>query len=333
MAEHPFDLRISPFSSRIVEPLLAGALPFSTTTSFRILGFLALWAAAVAMFVLLRRLVGDDLVAGAGMLLFLSVGWATGYLLYNFWLPDGIAILCIVVLALAAVDRRPVLFAVVLVVGALTKEQVLLAAPLWWTLTADRLPDWRRLGEAVLLAAPAFLAFVAVRLLLPAGNDDAAYVASLPIALNAWDTLPSDPRSLYETFSPVRPRYWWLAAEWTGQVFGSLLVLGLAAPRRNIVTLLRWSPLVAGALLQPLLAANTHRLVVLAVPAAVVVATQGLQALRGRFGTAVLVAPVALLVLDLAGPRLNSRLLLDTAVLVAAGGIAIGLRRDGRMHP
>ena len=331
MAEQPFELRIAPFSWRVLGPLLSWVLPFPTTTSARVVGFVALWATAVAVFVLLRRLGFDDLAAGAGMLLLLTVGWATGYLLYNFWLPDGLALLCVVVLAIAAVDRRPLLFAAVLVVGVLAKEQVLLAAPLWWSLTTERLVDWRRLGQAALLAAPAVAVLVAVRLLLPAGNEDAAYLASLPIDLNAYDTLPSDPVSLYEKFQPVRQGYPWLVAEWSVQVFGPLLLLALAAPRRSLDVLLRWSPLVVLALLQPLLASNTHRLVVLAVPAVVVMATTGLDALRDRVGTAVLSAPAALLVLDLVAPRNTSRLLVEAAVLVAAIGIARVAGADGRM--
>lgn len=328
MAGHPLDLRLAPFSWRLAGPLLAGALPFSTSTSFRVVGFVAVWATAVAMFVLLRRLGMDGVLAGAGMLLFLSVGWATGYLLYNFWLPDGLAFLCVVVVAVAAVDRRPLLFAAVLVAGVLVKEQVLLAAPLWWSFGPDR----RRFVEAGLLAAPAIAVLAAVRVLLPSGNEDAGYLAALPFGLNAYDALPSDPASLYEKFSPVREGYPWLVAEWSVQVFGTLLPLSLAAWQENLRALARWWPLAVLALAQPLLASNTHRLVVLAFPVVVVTATQGLGALRDRFGPWLLALPVALLALDVAAPRNTSRLLLETAVVAGAAAFAALAARNGRMH-
>jgi hypothetical protein len=214
----------------------------------------------------------------------------------------------------------------VLVAGVLVKEQVLLAAPLWWSFE----PDWRRLRETALLVAPGAVVLVAVRLLLPAGNEDPSYLASLPIGLNAYDTLPSDPVSLARKFAPARS---WGDLLLPVEVFGPLMLLSLAAWRENLRTLGRWWPLVVLALAQPLLASNTHRLVVLAFPVVVVMATQGLGALRDRFGPWVLALPIALLVVDLVWPRNTSRVLVESAVVVAAGAFARLLGRDGRMSP
>src|SRR6476620_11084421 len=169
LAAHPFDMPVTPFRWRLLVPLMARALPFGEAMSFRVLTILAVWLTAVAMFVLLRRVGFDDRLAGAGMLLFLTFGWLTGYPLYNIWLPDAMVCLVIVLLAIAALDRRPVRFAVLLLIGALMKEQALIAAPLWYTLTTDRLVDRRRVLTTALLSLPALIALGGLHLLLPAG--------------------------------------------------------------------------------------------------------------------------------------------------------------------
>ena len=283
MAEQPLDLRIAPFSWRLLGPLIAGILPFSISTSFRITASLAVWLTAVAMFVLLRRLGHRDVLATVGMLLCLSLWWVAGYPLYNFWLPDALVYLSVLVLAIAAGDRRPVLFAIVLVVGVLAKEQVLIAAPLWYGLRTGRLFDGRRLAEMVAVAFPALVLLVAVRIILPAGNTDPAYLAQLGLALNVYDQLPPDPQVLFQKFGTLRlPAYRVLTQEWTSNAFGVLPLLGLAALPRSLVTLARWAPFIVLVYAQPMLAANTTRLIALAFPVIVILAVDGLAAIQNR---------------------------------------------------
>jgi hypothetical protein len=230
------------------------------------------------------------------------LAWLTGYLLYNIWLPDGLAYLAVVLAAIAALDRRPIAFAAILLVGALAKEQVLLAAPLWYTFGADRLVDRRLLLRTAALALPAAGLLVALRAAIPAGNDDPAYLAQLGLPLNAWDVLPQDPRVLLSLFGPPRlPTYPFAAIDWTIGAFGTLGLLALAAPRANARVALRWSPFLALVYAQPLMASNTKRLVALAFPVAIVMALNGLVALerRLRLHRAVVVAvPLLLLVPD-----------------------------------
>ena len=303
MAEQPLGLRIAPFSWRLIGPLIAGVLPFSISTSFRIVAFCTLWLTAVAMFVLLRRLGHRDVLAAVGMLLFLSLWWVAGYPLYNFWLPDVLVYLSVLVLAIAAVDRRPVLFAVVLVICVLAKEQVLIAGPLWYGLSTGRLFDGRRFAEMVAVALPALVLLIAVRIVLPAANTDSAHVAQLGLTLNVYDQLPPDPQVLFQKFGTLRlPTYRVLAQEWTLNAFGVLPLLGLAALRRSAVTLARWSPFLALVYAQPLLASNTTRLIVLAFPVTVILAVDGLAAIQRRLALpdlTLLAAAASLLVRDL----------------------------------
>lgn len=324
LASHPFDMPVAPFRWRLLVPLMARALPFDTATSFQVLSIGAVWLTAVAMFVLLRRIGFDDCLAGAGMLLFLTFGWLTGYPLYDVWLPDAMVCLVIVVLAIAALDRRPVLFAVLLVLGALMKEQALIAAPLWYTLNTDRLLDRRRLVMTTLLCLPAVVALGGVHLLLPAEPITATDAARTGIHLNQWDLLPQNPSVLFATFGQPRlATYPLLAVNWTIGAFGTAALLALCAARKNARVAARWLPFLALIYLQPLFASNTKRLIALAFPVMVIMALNGIIELRARLRlhpSVVLAIPAVLLVPDYIS-RVNVRFpveCLNLAALVVA---------------
>jgi len=327
MAEHPFELRLAPFSWRILGPFVAGLLPFGLAASFRLVAVASVAGTAVVLFVLLRRRGHAPHLALAGMLAFLSIGWVTGYPLYNSWLPDALAFLFVALAVLAAHERRPVAFAAVLVAGVLTRETVLFVAPLWYGLHAARLIDRKLLAQAVGLALPALAAVVAVRLALPADNTDPSYLAELDLSLNEWDTRSTDPLSLFELFGePVRLRWWpVLVSAWVGGAFDTLPLLALFAWRRNLVTALRWSPFLVLVAAQPLFAANTFRLIALAFPLVVIVAVDGLAALQRRLGLDdawVVAVPGALVVADLLVP--GNAIWLVPELFLVAGVLAVG---------
>ncbi|HEX8804460.1 MAG TPA: hypothetical protein VF743_09710, partial [Acidimicrobiales bacterium] len=285
-----------------------------------------------------RHLGFRPLLAATGTLLFGSLGWVTGYPLYNIWLPDPLAGLFVVLAALAAVDRRPLRFAVLLAVGVLVKEQALLAAPLWYALGTGRALDGRLLRRTVALAAPALAALVAVRLALPAANGDPTAAARLGLQPNTWDALPQDPRTLLATFGAARlPTLPLGLVDWTVGAFGTLGVLALADRRVNGRVLARWSPFLLGVYVQPLLASNTKRLVALAFPVLVVLAVNGLDRLRRalRLHPATLPAvPLALIVGDLVSPAnvpFGPELVVVVTVL-AAGALAPPANRADLRH-
>jgi hypothetical protein len=328
MAEHPFEVRAAPFSWRVLEPLVVHASPLGTAPTFWLLAVAAVIGTGVAVHVLLRHLGVDLLLATAGTMLFCSLGWLTGYPLYDIWLPDALAGLVIVLAATAAVDRRPLRFAALLVIGALVKEQALFAAPLWYGLGAARLVDRRLLVRTAVLAAPAIVTLMCVRLMLPAGNEDPAALARMGVEANAWDSLPQDPRVLLATFgAPRLPVLPFGYLDWTFGAFGTLVVLAAFGGRATLRELARWSPFVAGVYVQPLLASNTTRLIALAFPAAVVLAVRGLDRLRRSVGlhdATVVVVPGVLVVADLVSP-VNVRLAAEVAVVAAV--LAVGAPR------
>jgi hypothetical protein len=332
MADQPFTLRAAPFSWRVLEPLVVHVSPLDTALSFWLIAMASVTATAVAIHVLLRHLGVDRLLAWAGTLLFCSLGWLTGYPLYNVWLPDALAGLVIVLAAIAAADRRALRFAALLAVGVLVKEQVLLAAPLWYGLGTARLIDRRLAARTALLVAPAVVALLSVRLALPAGNADPAALARLGLEGNSWDSLPQDPRVLLATFGrPRLPLLPLAVVDWTAGAFGTLVVLAVAGGRANLPVLARWSPFLVGVYAQPFLASNTKRLVALAFPVVVVLAVRGLDRLRGRLAlhdVTVLAVPVALVAADLVSPTnvcLAAELAMVAAIVAVGAPTAPGL--------
>lgn len=335
LAAHPFDMPVAPFRWRLLVPLMAKALPFGQATSFRVVTIVAVWLTAVAMFVLLRRIGFDARLAGAGMLLFLTFGWLTGYPLYNIWLPDAMVCLVIVLLAIAALDRRPVVFAVLLLTGALMKEQVLIAAPLWYTLTSNRLVDRRRMLTTALLSLPALIALAGLHLLLPAGPINTPDLTQAGLALNKWDLLPQSPGVLFATFGRSRVlTYPVLAVNWTVGAFGTIPLLALCAARKNARVAVRWGPYLAAVYLQPMFASNTKRLIALAFPVMVIMALHGIVAIRARLRlrhSVAIAIPLVLLVPDYVS-RTNIRFPFECLNLTALFLISFAASRLGDRH-
>jgi hypothetical protein len=72
-----------------------------------------------------------------------------------------------------------------MLLGALAKESAIFIAPLCYTFSAERRWDLRALGRTLALAAPAVVALVILRVMIPSSNGNAAYVASLPYSVRS----------------------------------------------------------------------------------------------------------------------------------------------------
>ena len=285
MADHPVgDLHLAPWGWRILAPALAGVVPGSSQVGFQVLCVVGLVVAVTCVYRICRRLGFDARLAFAGLLLFVSLSFATKYAMFDFWLTDPLAFAFVALAVLFAVERRPVAFAICLAVGVLAKESVLFAAPLLYTFGADRPFDRRTLWRTVVAATPAVLVLLAVRLAIPAWNGQ-PYALGLPgpIAANArtipeysavavaGDVLARRVSDLPATIARTVSAF--------GLLAGVLPFLGGHRARELAV---RFAPFLALVALQLIFALNTQRLLVLAFPAVIPLALCGLRALRER---------------------------------------------------
>jgi len=267
MATHgPLSFHVAPFNWRILGPLAAWVLPGGVEGGFQALTVASVALTGVAVWALCWRLGFGAALATTGMLLYFSLGYATKWTLFDFWLSDPLAFLLVVTAVLLALSGRDLAFAACLVAGVLAKESAVFAAPLFYTLRARRPWDPALAARTVAVSLPAVAALVAVHLGIPAMNSDPAYVASLPrpIRLNTIHHYTYG-AVLHDTV--IRRLH-----HWPRTVIGSLSAFGVLVPVLAVVGLrrpaarsfaLRGLPFLVLVYVQLLFAFNTERLLVL----------------------------------------------------------------------
>ncbi|HEX3391352.1 MAG TPA: hypothetical protein VHS55_02200, partial [Solirubrobacteraceae bacterium] len=214
MAQHPFATHTFPFAYRVGLPWLVHVLPFSHTTSFLLLAWLAAGGAAAFAFALMRRL-GAPAAVAAPLAFALAVSPPLLIVaLRDGRNPDAVTILFMMAATLLAVQRRPRALAVTLLVGVLFREAVLFVIPLAYAVWAAKLWD-RDVAVRVLVAgAPAVAAYVALHLAIPTVGRSSVpgYSGSLVgerghvIALGL-ESLATELRRMFSVFGPL-----WLLA-------------------------------------------------------------------------------------------------------------------------
>jgi len=94
MATHPIgSFHIAPWGWRLVGSALAPLFPGSLAAGFQVLTLTALSLTALTLFFIARALGFDRRLATIGVILFLSLGYAVKFNLYDFWLTDPLAFL------------------------------------------------------------------------------------------------------------------------------------------------------------------------------------------------------------------------------------------------
>lgn len=278
MAEHAVgSFHVAPWGWRLLGPAIAGALPVPIMSAFQILTFAGLLVAAVATYATARVLGFGALLSAVGVLLFLSLGYAVKFNVFDFWLADPIAFAFVAVGFLLIVLRQDLAFAVCIAVGVLAKESVIFTVALYYGFRAERPIDPRVALQTVAVALPALAVLLGVRLAIPAQNGDGSYLATLsgPIRSNAR-TVPSyDLLALLRQTIAKRDSFDTTVRTVSalGVTVGLLAVLGAATARKLLV---RAAPFLALVTVQLLFAFNTQRLVVLAFPVVILLALEGI---------------------------------------------------------
>lgn len=281
----PWDFHIAPYCWRVLVQLLAWAAPLPLQWTFFAAAFAGALAAGAATWRLLRCEGHPPGLAAAGVLLLFAAGWGLRYQLADFWLPDAAATAAITLCLLFAARGQPRAFAAALFAGALAKESALIAAPLALAF-ADRLPGSRRrqLATGALAPLPGAAAAVLVRFAIPAWNDDAGYIASLPPVISRFPEIVAH----YDYRALLREVGWEqrvlgfdgrLARALTFGTFGPLtaaLAFAGAAAKPRLAA--RLAPAVLLAWAQLLAARDTERLVAMAAPAVCWLAVEGAAA-------------------------------------------------------
>lgn len=279
MASDPFDPHTFPFAYRIAVPLAARLLPFSHELSFSLLAWLFTAGCATLAYFLMRRFpIPKRLAAGIGL------AFALCPTLFVVSLRQGAGVdpeSVFVMLAggIAIVDRRPVAFGVIVLIGAFVRESALFLVPFAYAVWAERLWDREAARQVLVASAPAIAAYVALRLAIPtvARDQVLGYDSLLGGRIDVLRAAAEDPqyplRRVALAFGPL-----WLAAPFA--------LRDLPFARRGLV-------LVACCVVSMTFALDWGRVILLAAPVVLVAAAWVLRD-RPRLAAAAVVAFMAM---------------------------------------
>jgi len=281
MAQAPFEGHTFPFAHRVGVPTLVHVLPFGHTFSFSLLAWLSSAACGALTYVLLRRFSIDRLLAGG-----LGVGLALSPVLFVVSVRQGRnvdpeSVLIMLAGAIAIVDRRPLHFGAIVLVGAFVREAALFLIPFAYAVWAKGPLDARAARTTLAASLPALAAYAALRLFVPALyreqvlGYDSLFGGRVEVLRKAFANIGVPIRRMAFAFGPL-----WLAAPFA--------LRDLSFARRGLV-------LIACCAAGMTFALDWGRVIFLAAPVIVVSAAWALKDHR-RLGLA---AVVALLALDL----------------------------------
>jgi hypothetical protein len=283
----PLNFHIAPYCWRFGKPLLASILPFGLEMSFLSISFLSVLLAGILSWLIARDCGFSRPLALTGVLFFFSLQWAPKFFLFEFWLPDSTIFALIILSVWLLLRGNLITFVVVATLGVTVKESMLFVLPLAYTFRAREMLDWRAARQAVALALLPISMLIAIRLAIPAWNDDPQYVATLPERLwlvsdgspryDLVDALQRELRNRVERFDLEQARLYL-----TGTFGIAMTLLPLFAWRRNPMWLVRFSPFLVLVASQMLFGHDIERYLILAFPAALIMALNGLAALSER---------------------------------------------------
>jgi hypothetical protein len=287
IADHPLGtFHIQPTCWRIGVPLLTRLLPFSTYRNFEILTILFFALTGVVIYFWLLAIPRPRVEAILGVLLFYSLGSAVKLVLWSVETPDPASYFFTVLALYAIYTDRDYLCAIALAAGMFSKETLAVVAPLHYTLKATRLVDASRLKRSLLVVAPAICVLVGIRILIPAWNDRADYVNSLPFIytqVSAGDVkfnVVIGFHGVLRSYRGMRPIE--LLRLFTWGSLGIQMFLPFFNIRDNLLVLLRWAPYWVAVVGSLLVALNADRRVGSLFPVLIVMGLNGLSALARR---------------------------------------------------
>ncbi len=214
MAEHPFAVHTFPFAFRIGLPWLVHVLPFSYTLSFQLLACVGAGGAAGFAYILMSRLhTPRSLAASLALALAVSPPMLV-VALRDGRNTDAITVCLMMAAIVLLVERRLRALTITLLVGVAFREAVLFVIPFAYAVWAVQVLDRGAAKRALLVGAPALLAYVALHLAIPSVGKDSVpgYGGSLigervDVIETGLRTLPTELRRLFSIYGPL-----WLAA-------------------------------------------------------------------------------------------------------------------------
>lgn len=147
---------------RVFIPTVVKTLPVDTQTGFMMVTFTSYVLAGTFLYLILQRWgfsKGDSLT---GLLFFFTLGPAVKFNIFDFWLIDPGAFLFVAIVTWAILTDRDLLFIAGLMLGVTVKENLILLAPLYYSLNADELFNQKLLLKTIFYTIPALTIFLLI---------------------------------------------------------------------------------------------------------------------------------------------------------------------------
>jgi hypothetical protein len=282
--EATFDFHIAPFCWRIGLPALVKIMPLPVQWNFILITVISIWLTGVMIYYLVKVYHRSPSYDWIAMLIYFSSGWATKAPLVKMWLPDALSFCLSVLIFYCIITQKAWWFAGLLLIGVTVKESALFMAPLYYTFSARTLFDIKVLKRWVLLILPAILTLIAIRMAIPALNDNPTYLQRFPETLRFVQRESSSYHYGQLFKQVVQERLQDLSFHalnrYTVGTFGVLaMLLPFFAIRENARLLVRVLPFLGLVYAQLLFAVNTERLLIAGLPAIIVLAVNGVKTL------------------------------------------------------
>lgn len=171
---------VQPFAYRLLGPYIIGLLPVADPVGFYWATVLASLVLVGVFFLFLCHVGLAPVVSAAAAILFALNRYLFGLTVWDFFqINDVLSLLCIVLLFWAMLDERWLIFAAVLLVGAATKETVLLMVPTVFVYLLEKKRLRTNIWRVALAMIPGLALFVLIRLLAPVAGGRGLFQAFL----------------------------------------------------------------------------------------------------------------------------------------------------------
>jgi len=275
---------VAPFCWRIGAPLLAKLLPFDPLQSLLMLAVISVLATGMLVYATACRLGFSHATSIIGMLLYFSIGFAAKMAIHTCASPQALLDLTTMAALFVGATGHVAALAVVLALGVMVKESAILIVLLIYSIRARATVDVSAIVKYTLVCIPALLVLILIRILIPAFNDDPAYLATLPTALTHVQRGSAEyaPFELARTIGYERLTSFSVSAlrSYTIEPFG-LLALCLIAVRidRSVRWLPRLMPYALAITAQMFVATDAERVLALAFPAVILLGLRSIDAI------------------------------------------------------
>ena len=175
----PGNYHIAPYAWRPLLPTLAWASPAADQVDFFAITFISLTVSGLLLYQLALSLSDSRVVAAASILGFASIPWTFEFLIWDFWLPDGIQMLFFCSTLWASTTNRIWITPIIAIAASLNKETGVLIGPLVLFASTFVKQRYGHVKLAAICLGISIIVLISLRLVIPSGNSDEVYIQSL----------------------------------------------------------------------------------------------------------------------------------------------------------